>query len=93
VHSGARLYEYAQVHGHRDKRAAHYFQLVALIGVNEAPSPETLNTRRDEASRLAGEQRDYARRKLCKRQSRKQKQKLKRLRALTATAPPAVETG
>jgi hypothetical protein len=78
VHSGARLYEYAQVHGHRDKRGANYWQLVGLIAVNEAPSPETLNTRSDDATRLAAQQRTYAYRQVGKRQRRKQKQRCKR---------------
>jgi hypothetical protein len=93
VHSGARLHEYAQVHGHRDKGGAIYWELVGLTAVREAPSPESLNTRSDDASRLARQQRDYACRKLGKRRRRKQNQKLKRLRTLTAPVPHAVESG
>jgi hypothetical protein len=90
VHSAERLHEYLQVHGTKDKASANYWELVALIAVNEAPSPETLNVRADDAARLAQQQREYAASsQKNKRRGRKEKQKRKKHEAGAAAAVDA----
>jgi hypothetical protein len=79
VHSANRLHEYVQVHGTKDRAGANYWELVALIAVNQAPSPEALNMRADDAARLAQQQRDYAAsNQKRKRRARKKRQKRKK---------------
>jgi hypothetical protein len=59
VGSAGRLHEFVETHAHDHKQDGRYWELVGLQQVGQAPSPESLAIRSEQAAILVRQQREY----------------------------------